>query len=64
MNVTQGRFNFERIKYEYFGDDTIAFEALKAGDIDYRSEFSSRIWATGYDIDAVTQNRLKLETVR
>ena len=63
LNVTQGRFNFERIKYEYFGDDTIAFEALKAGDIDYRSEFSSRIWATGYDIDAVTQNRLKLETV-
>ena len=63
LNVTQGRFNFERIKYEYFGDDTIAFEALKAGDIDYRREFSSRIWATGYDIDAVTENRLKLETL-
>ena len=63
LNVVQGRFNFERIKYEYFGDDTIAFEALKAGDIDYRREFSSRIWATGYDIDAVTQNRLKLEAV-
>ena len=63
LNVAQGRFNFERIKYEYFGDDTIAFEALKAGDIDYRREFSSRIWATGYDTDAVTQNRLKLETV-
>ena len=63
LNVAQGRFNFERIKYEYFGDDTIAFEALKAGDIDYRREFSSRIWATGYDIDAVAQNRLKLETV-
>ncbi|MGB1118629.1 MAG: extracellular solute-binding protein, partial [Parvibaculales bacterium] len=63
LNVAQGRFNFARIKYEYFGDDTIAFEALKAGDIDYRREFSSRIWATGYDIDAVTQNRLKLETV-
>lgn len=63
LNVAQGRFNFERIKYEYFGDDTIAFEALKAGDIDYRREFSSRIWATGYDIDAVAQNRLKLETL-
>ncbi|MEE3058896.1 MAG: extracellular solute-binding protein, partial [Pseudomonadota bacterium] len=47
LNFAQGRFNFERIKYEYFGDDTIAFEALKAGDIDYRREFSSRIWATG-----------------
>ena len=63
LNVAQGRFNFERIKYEYFGDDTIAFEALKAGDIDYRREFSSRIWATGYNIKAVAQNRLKLETV-
>ena len=63
LNVVQGRFNFERVRYEYFGDDTIAFEALKAGDVDYRREFSSRIWATGYDIDAVAQNRLKLETV-
>ena len=63
LNVVQGRFNFERVRYEYFGDDTIAFEALKAGDVDYRREFSSRIWATGYDIDAVVQNRLKLETV-
>ncbi len=63
LNVTKGRYNFDRIKFEYFGDDTIAFEALKAGEVDFRREFSSRIWATGYDIPAVTENRLKRETL-
>ncbi len=53
LNVNVGKHNIERIKYIYFGDDTVAFEALKAGEVDFRNEFSSRIWATGYDTPAV-----------
>ncbi|MBE8219839.1 MAG: ABC transporter substrate-binding protein [Alphaproteobacteria bacterium] len=48
LNISQGRYNFDDIIYDYFGDDTIAFEALKAGEVDFRAEFSSRLWATGY----------------
>jgi microcin C transport system substrate-binding protein len=41
----------------------VAFEALKAQEIDYRSEFSSRIWATGYDTPAVKSGAMVKETV-
>ena len=63
LNVNIGKNNIERITYVYFGDDTVAFEALKAGEIDYRREFSSRVWATGYDFDAVKSGRMTKETV-
>jgi microcin C transport system substrate-binding protein len=63
LNVNIGKNNIDRVKYVYFGDDTVAFEALKAGEIDFRREFSSRVWATGYDIDAVTSGAMVKETV-
>ena len=63
LNVSVGYYNFDTIKYIYFGDDTVAFEALKAGDIHYRREFSSRIWATGYDTPAITNGDLRRQTV-
>jgi microcin C transport system substrate-binding protein len=34
LNVNIGKHNIDRVKYIYFGDDTVAFEALKAGEID------------------------------
>jgi microcin C transport system substrate-binding protein len=63
LNVSVGHYNFDSIKYIYFGDDTVAFEALKAGDVHYRREFSSRIWATGYDTPAIDAGDLQRETV-
>lgn len=44
-----GRNNFDEIRIEYFGDDTAAFEAFKAGEYTFRSEGDSKKWATGYD---------------
>ena len=63
LNVNIGKNNIERISYVYFGDDTVAFEALKAGEIDFRREFSSRVWATAYDFDAVKTGKMTKETV-
>ena len=63
LNVSVGKHNFDTIKYVYFGDDTVAFEALKAGNVHFRREFSSRIWATGYNTAAVTDGKLKRETI-
>ena len=64
LNVSVGKNNLDTIKYVYFGDDTVAFEALKAGDIHFRREFSSRIWATGYDSPAIKDGRLKRENIK
>src|SRR5262245_26150036 len=50
--MNRGRSNFEVIRYEYYRDATVQFEAFKAGDIDIRQENIARNWATSYDIPA------------
>lgn len=49
-----GRNNFDRIRIEYFGDDTAAMEAFKSGLYTFRNENSSKNWATAYDFDNLT----------
>ncbi len=51
MNI--GQNNFERIRYEYYGDTVAALEGFKAGNFTFRTENSSKVWATGYDFPAV-----------
>jgi microcin C transport system substrate-binding protein len=63
LPVTRGRFNFEEIRYEYYRDRTAALESFKAGAYDLREEFTSRDWATGYDVPAVRQGRILLLTL-
>ena len=45
----KGRFNFERIIYDYFRDDDVALEAFKSHNIDARFEQSAAKWANAYD---------------
>lgn len=58
LPVNVGRYNFSIIKLLYFRDRTAELEALKAGALDLREEFTSKSWATEYDIPAVKQGRL------
>jgi microcin C transport system substrate-binding protein len=58
LPVNRGRGNFDEIRYEYFRDRTAQLEAVKAGTIDLREEFTSRDWATAYNIPAVKEGRL------
>ncbi len=48
LPVNRGRHNFDRISYDYYRDGTVALEAFKAGEYDFREENSSKAWATGY----------------
>ena len=59
-----GLNNFGTIRYEYFRDPTVAFEAFKAGQVDFRQENSAKNWATGYDFPAVAKGLVKLETLQ
>ena len=56
--VNKGRYNFGEIKLLYFRDRTTELEAVKAGNLDLREEFTSKSWATEYDIPAVKEGRL------
>jgi microcin C transport system substrate-binding protein len=58
LPVNKGRYNFDELRYEYYRDRTAELESLKAGAYDLREEFTSRDWATAYDIPAVKQGRL------
>ncbi|MCK1357916.1 extracellular solute-binding protein [Bradyrhizobium sp. 199] len=56
-----GRNNFDELRYEFFRDATVAIEAFKADQVDWRTENSAKNWATAYDFPAVTEKRVILE---
>ena len=63
LPVNVGQNNFDRIRYEYFRDRTVAFEAFKNGTLNFQEEFTSRTWATGYDFPSLREGRVKKETI-
>jgi len=63
LPINRGQANFDTIRYEYFGDRKVAFEAFKAGIFTFREEFTSAVWATGYDFPAVKEGRVKRDTL-
>ncbi|UPY37687.1 extracellular solute-binding protein [Sediminicoccus sp. KRV36] len=64
LNTRRGTQNFDVMRYEYFRDVTVAFEAFKAGQIDFRTENIARNWATGYDFPAVRRGLVKRDEIR
>ncbi len=56
--VNKGHYNFDVIQYDYYRDGTVLLEALKAGQIDFRLENSSKQWATAYDSPAISEGKL------
>ena len=63
LAVNRGRYNFDTIRFDFYRDRTIEFEAFKAGEYDFREEFTSKTWATGYETPAVRQGLIRRETL-
>ncbi|MFV0385758.1 extracellular solute-binding protein [Paracoccus sp. (in: a-proteobacteria)] len=63
LPINRGRYNFDRIRFEYFSDYDAAFEAFKAGEYAFRREVSSIIWATRYDFPALNSGWVVKETL-
>jgi microcin C transport system substrate-binding protein len=61
LGVSIGRDNFDELRLEYFRDGTVALEAFKADQIDWRTENIAKNWATAYDFPAVRDKRVLLE---
>ena len=57
----KGHFNFDRIFFDYYRDDTVAIEAFKAGNLDLRREWNAGKWATAYDFPAVQSGEVIAE---
>ena len=58
-----GLNNFDEIKLIYFRDRAPAFEAFKAGNLDYWAENSASAWATQYEFDALKKGLVKKEAI-
>ena len=59
LGVSRGLFNFDVIRLEFYRERIAAFEAFKKGDLNWREEFTSKQWATGYDFPAIAEGRVK-----
>lgn len=58
LPVRVGQNNFDEVRFEYFRDSTVMFEAFKGDQVDFRFENSAKNWATGYDFAAVKEKRV------
>jgi microcin C transport system substrate-binding protein len=56
--TAKGLHNFN-VRTEYFRDAGVALQGFKAGQVDYRHESSSKVWATEYDFPAVQKGLVK-----
>jgi len=63
LAVNRGMNNLDTIRTDYYRDATSIRLALKAGDIDLRSENQSKAWAEDYNVEAVEKGLLKKEMV-
>ena len=61
VNLNIGRNNFDEMRFEYFRDPTVALEAFKADQLDWRTENSAKNWVTAYDFPAVRDKRVLLK---
>lgn len=63
LPVRKGHYNFDRLRYDYYRDATVALEAFRAGEFDLRQENVARQWAMGYDGEALAQGHIIKEEI-
>ncbi|MDE2165233.1 MAG: ABC transporter substrate-binding protein [Alphaproteobacteria bacterium] len=59
LPVNVGRYNFDKIRYDYYRDQSVALEAFKAGAYDIRIENVAKNWAIGYNGPALSAGWIK-----
>ena len=64
LPVNVGSYNFDEYIIDYYRDDNVAIEALKAGKLDFRWERIAKSWLNDYETPAVKQGLLKKQTIR
>ncbi len=63
LPVNKGQWNYDEIRFDYYRDETVAFESFKAGNLDYWQETSAKNWATAYDFPALRDGNVKRQEV-
>ena len=64
LPVNIGRHNFDEIRFDYYRDETVAFEAFMSGEYDIRYENSARNWAVRYSGEKVLNEKILKESFK
>lgn len=64
LPITQGLHRLDRLRWDYFGDQNVMFEAFKAGEIDLYRETNAARWHGDYDFPALTEGRVIKAEIR
>jgi microcin C transport system substrate-binding protein len=64
LPALRGRYNFDRVVYEYYFNETTEFEAFLKGHLDIHIETDPRRWQTGYNVPAVNDGRIRKVDLR
>lgn len=61
LNSRRGMFNFDKITVKYYKEQSIALEALKSGEFDFMTVYSSKQWAR--DVGGIQFDTQKIKKV-
>lgn len=64
LPVNKGRYNFDKLQYDYYRDSTVSLEAFLAGRYNFRLENVAKNWALEYDTPAVKSGKIKREALK
>lgn len=60
----KGRYNFDKIRVDYYLESNALFEGFKSGQYDLHQEGSAKNWATAYDFPAFQKGHVKREELK
>lgn len=58
LPVNVGKYNFDKIIYDYFRDPTVLLQAFFASQLDVQIENVAKTWATAYNVAQVKDGRI------
>ena len=58
LPVNKGRYNFDKITFNYYRDVNVSLEAFFAGEYDVQQESVAKLWQTAYTAPAVKDGRI------
>jgi len=53
LAILKGRYNFDKVQFDYYRDQTVAFEGFKSSEFDAFIEYTAKNWAAGYNFPAL-----------
>ncbi len=64
LAVNKGQYNFDKISFDYFRDQTAAFESFKTGSLDVWQDNDPGHWVSSYDLPAVSSGMIKKDQIK